>query len=353
MTATGKFSLRLAIYSVVLAFVVGDLFVFNGPLRRKIERNRPDSPESIAAAKAGGAVARVFHHPITRAQLEYAVHNRLRLENRDPAGLSESERKFLRYAALGDLIDHQLLRLKAKANTTEAPVTDGEVDARLAVLAGRFESSATMEVALASRNLGTLQDFRDRIAARIQQEKYVELRVAPLAEVTEEEAESWFQENSGPLATPERVEARHIFLRTLETPPEEAREKLEETLAALKEGTKDFATLASEISEDPSTKDRGGMLGWLTRGHLSPDFAEPLFSMAPGEPQLIRTKTGWHLVEVTTRKDAEPRSFEEAKPEILATLESAKRRQATHDYRAALRQFEDKYIEIFHDMMEE
>ncbi len=353
MTQLGKLSLRLTLYGLFVAYLLGDLFVFNGPIRRKIDSNRPDSAEAIAEAKAGGAVARVFHHPINRAQLDRAVHDRLWLDGKRPEDLSETERKLVRYAALGDLIDHQLLRMKVKVNTADVTVTEAEIDDRLKDLSSRFDSEDALEKALESQGLDSLQQMRDRVAARLQQEKYVELRVGPLAVVTGEEAEKWFAENGDHLARSERLEARHIFIPAVDAASDEARQKLEEALTALKEKTKDFPTLAKEISGDPATRESGGSLGWLTRDRLPPDFAVPLFSMPSNEPQLVRTKLGWHLVEITDRKEAEIRQFEEVKPEILASLESAKRHQATDDFRNALRQFEHKHIEIFHDMMAE
>jgi parvulin-like peptidyl-prolyl isomerase len=353
MTQLGKLTLRLGLYGLFIAYLLGDLFVFNGPIRQKIDSNRPDSPEAIAAAKAGGAVARVFHHPITRAQLERAVHDRLWIDGRDLGDLSANDRKLIRYAALGDLIDHQLLRMKVKVNTTEVPVTEEEINGRLAEISARFESPAAMEAALEEQGVGSVRQLRDRIAARLQQEKYVELRVAPLIAVSDEEAENWFAQNREQLSQPEQVEARHIFIRSGEATAEEARAKLEEALASLREDSVRFPALAAEFSQDPSTKDAGGSLGWITRERIPADLAAPLFSLAVNQPQILQTRLGWHLVEVTARREAGSREPEEAKPEVIASLQSAKRQKAARDFRSALRQFEAKHIEIFHDMMAE
>lgn len=91
----------------------------------------------------------------------------------------------------------------------------------------------------------------------------------------------------------------------------------------------------------------------MSRDRLPEEFAEPVFSLALNKPALVRTRLGWHLVEVTARKPVEPRSFEEAKPEVLAALVSVKRAEAITEYRAALRQFEAAKIDVYHDMMAE
>jgi parvulin-like peptidyl-prolyl isomerase len=65
----------------------------------------------------------------------------------------------------------------------------------------------------------------------------------------------------------------------------------------------------------------------------------------------VRTRLGWHLVEVTGRKPSGPRTFEEANPEVIAALEAVKRRQAAAGFRPALRRFEADKIQFFRDMM--
>ena len=203
-----------------------------------------------------------------------------------------------------------------------------------------------------SQGIGTESDLRDRLAARIQQEKYVESKIAPLSEVTDDEARKWFEDHAKELALPERIEARHVFIATLETPAEQAKASLEAALADLAAGRKDFAGLAKQLSADPATKDKGGSLGWMTRGRLPVDFAAPVFTMPLHKPALVRTRLGWHLVEVTGRKPAEARSFDQAKPEVFAALRILKRRQAVQEYRDALRRFEAAKIQVFYDMIE-
>lgn len=307
----------------------------------------------MEAAKARGVVARVFNLQITRNQLERAVHERLWLEGKSPSDLSPENLKTVRYAALNDLIDHELLRVKAKAHASQLKVDEEELNERLRRLLGRFESKGEMETAMKSQGIANEQDLRDRIAARIQQEQYVELKIGPLAEVTKDEARGWFTQNEERFARPERIRARHVFLATLNRSDEDARMKLEAALVDLTSGEKDIATLVMELSDDPASKARGGDLGWMTRERLPLDFAEPVFALSLHKPTLVRTRIGWHLVEVTARKPAEARTFDEAEPEVLAALEAVKRRQAAADYRDALRRFEAAKIDVFHDMMAE
>src|SRR5215217_7104756 len=115
MSASGKFPLRPALYGTVILYLVGDLFIVHGPLRRQIDLANPDSPASLAAAKERGMVARVAGQPITRSQIDRTLAERLWLDGKNTTDLSEQELKAAQDAALDELIDQQLLRLQVKA----------------------------------------------------------------------------------------------------------------------------------------------------------------------------------------------------------------------------------------------
>lgn len=338
MTQSGQKLLRIAIIAVAV-YLIGDFFIIHGPANRGVR--------SLLTPDTKNLAARVSGHRITRSQLDRALDEQLWLDGKSAATLTPAELKLARDAALQDLIDHELLRLQAGKITSQLPVSAAETDERLRRLVGRFENKGALETAMKSQGIASETNLRARLTARIRQEKLIELRIAPSIKVSDDEAKKWFDENQASISLPERIEARHIFIPTLDHPPEEAKQKLDAALADLTANKKDFPTLSKEVSEDPATKDSGGALGWMTRDRLPADFAAPVFLLETNKPALVRTKLGWHLVEVTARKPAEPRTFEQAKPEILAALEAVKRRQATTDFRQSLRKQKDVKIEIF------
>lgn len=353
MTSSGKFILRVSIYAAIIAYLLCDLFVFNGPLNRRIQASRPDSPESIAKAKANGVVAQVFNHGITRGQLDRAVRERLWLEGKGLEALTPGNLKLVRYAVLGELIDHQLMRLKVSVNTLELPVSTEEISARYQQIVARFPDVQAMKGAMLSQGISSEMELRERIAARIQQEKYVEARISELIQVGDEEIAGWYEQNKAALASPEQIEVRHIFIPAVGQSVEDARAKLESILADFNAKKKDFDTLTREISQDTATKDSGGKLGWLTCDGLPADLSVPLFDLPLNQPTILRTKAGHHLVEVIGRKPPETRSLEDVEPEIRAAIENVKRHQAVNDFRDALRRFEGHRIRIYHDMLVE
>ena len=353
MIHSGKLTLCLALGGGILVYLAGDLCVWHGPLRRQLDRTRGGDPAAQVSGAADRVVAWVFGRPITRSQLERAVREDLWLKGESIEALNAPERKTAREAALDALIDHELLCAKAGIKAAEFKADEKAIEQRLGRFRARFESNDAMTRAMKSQGIRCERDLRGRFAARIEQEQYLESIIGPLVRISDEEARQWFEANLKSLALPERVEVRHIFLPTLDHPADEAKAKLEAVLADLTAKRRDFAALAKEFSEDPATKDHGGELGWMTRRRLPEGFAGPVFMLELHRPTLVRTRLGWHLVEVTGRKPAEARTFEQAKPEILAALEAVKRRDAIREFRRALRQSEAANIKLSENSLEE
>lgn len=351
MSSPRKLTLRLILYGGILGYLFADLFLFHGPIAKIMEADNPFSAKSRLIARSNRIIATVSTQPITQGQLDRAVNERLWLTGTKVSHTS-AELKLLRNAALNDLIDQELLRTKSMASTTEVAVSDQELEARLQRFQARFESKDEMLTAMKSQGIPNMDTLRKRLIAQIQQEKYITLKLDPLAEATEEEARAWYDEHREALSNPQQIQARHIFLPSLSHNDADAQQILSKALTSLQSGSKDFTSIARDISEDPNSQDNGGSLGWVSRHRLPDDLAKNLFDLPLNKPAIIQSKIGWHLAEVTGRKAAQPKSYESAKPEIIAAIEALKRREAIQQFRKALRQHEAKRITIFHDMME-
>ncbi|MCX6781108.1 MAG: peptidylprolyl isomerase [Candidatus Magasanikbacteria bacterium] len=81
------------------------------------------------------------------------------------------------------------------------------------------------------------------------------------------------------------------------------RVKAEAALSEVKDGKKDFATIAKEQSEDSSASN-GGDLGQITRGMTVKPFEDAVFSMKKGQvSDLVKTQFGYHIINVLDIKD--------------------------------------------------
>lgn len=88
--------------------------------------------------------------------------------------------------------------------------------------------------------------------------------------------------------------ARHILVNT--------EDKCNQLKAEIEAGA-DFAKVAAEHSSCPSGRD-GGNLGSFRPGMMVPEFDKVVFNEAVGVVHgPVRTQFGFHLIEVTSRKD--------------------------------------------------
>ncbi|PON97584.1 Peptidyl-prolyl cis-trans isomerase [Trema orientale] len=79
-------------------------------------------------------------------------------------------------------------------------------------------------------------------------------------------------------------------------------------------GGEDLSDLAVEYSLCPS-KEEGGMLGWVRKGQMVPEFEEAAFSAPLNKVVRCKTQFGWHLVQVLSER--EESLLQEIQPEEL------------------------------------
>ncbi len=125
---------------------------------------------------------------------------------------------------------------------------------------------------------------------------------------------------------PQERRVRHILLTVSAEADQATRAATRERLQAIQERLRDgeaFADVAAEVSEDPGSADNGGALGWIGRGSLDPAFEQAVFALQPdtlSDP--VRSRFGYHLVEVLEVRGGEPQPFEAVKEALSADLRS-------------------------------
>lgn len=110
------------------------------------------------------------------------------------------------------------------------------------------------------------------------------------------EVETYYKSNPVEFTTVEKVQAKHILIRIDEKRSES--EALKKAQVLHKELTAaNFSKKASEISEDPGSKAKGGELGEFERGKMLPEFENAAFGLKEGEiSQPIKTSYGYHII---------------------------------------------------------
>ncbi|MEO5858214.1 MAG: peptidylprolyl isomerase [Pyrinomonadaceae bacterium] len=100
-----------------------------------------------------------------------------------------------------------------------------------------------------------------------------------------------------------------------ELDPAAKKAKAEEILNRVK-GGEDFAAVAKETSEDPGSKDKGGLYEDVRMGQMVKPFEDAAMSVQPGEivPTLVETDFGYHIIKLESKKDAPAEPAKEATP---------------------------------------
>lgn len=117
--------------------------------------------------------------------------------------------------------------------------------------------------------------------------------------------------SEGEAKTVTQFEARHILIRTGDTgngavvSDAEGKAKID-TIRARIAGGADFATVAKEDSQDPSSKAKGGELGWFSQDEFGPDFGAQVAALRDGQVSApFKTQAGWHIVERQATRQAD------------------------------------------------
>lgn len=85
---------------------------------------------------------------------------------------------------------------------------------------------------------------------------------------------------------------------------EEKKAKAVEVLNKIKSGG-DFAELAKEYSEDPGSKDNGGLYEGVTTGQFAPEFEKTALALEPGQiaQNPVKTKFGYHIIKLEKKSE--------------------------------------------------
>lgn len=144
--------------------------------------------------------------------------------------------------------------------------------------------------------------------------------------------------------TPKRVRASEILVKVSpDDPPsklEEKKKKAEDILEKARK-TKDFASLAKQVSESNSAA-RGGEIGWIQKGTLGEPIETTLFSMKAGDVSgVLRGREGFTIYKIDDVVEEKQKPLEEVKDQILQFLRKERAKAQ------ASRKADDAFYSIF------
>jgi peptidyl-prolyl cis-trans isomerase SurA len=232
----------------------------------------------------------------------------------DSAGAAEFAK-----GILTNLVDEQVL-LQRAAGDTSITVADADVaatvDRQVQQIRSQFPSDQEFLRQLRTAGFGTQEEYRrwmtdqarkSELQRRVVQKYQQEGKMVRVAVSDQDVNEAYERAKATFPKRPPAVTFRQIVVATQASQQalDRARAKADSLLAEIRRGA-DFEQVARRESQDSSTKEQGGDLGWQRRGELVPEFEQMMFALPPGQVSpLVLTPYGFHIIRVDRSKPAE------------------------------------------------
>lgn len=321
-----------------------------------------NTSSSQANANATGlpeVVATVNDRPLSSRLYEmYLKNGREELEINPQTEEGRAKLDQLREGIVSEMIDRTLIAQEAeRRGLAIAPEKMKAAEERTIL---QFGGEQKYDAYLAEHRL-----TRDEYREVIKSELYGELMRQDLSKgltVTDEEIKKYYEahQTEPQFQRPELVTASHILINARpnlisqqlqreknlsgEALSAAAREELEKRRKLAEDVRRkaaagaDFAALARQYSEDPSSREQGGSLGTFARNSHTSGFDEAAFALKPGQVSaVVQTEYGFHVIKVTSREAARVQTLSEATPEIrrllMAGREAAKLTESLRELR--------------------
>ena len=274
-------------------------------------------------------VATVNGQNITSQQLEEIFKAAVEGSGQKAATLTNEQKLGAYNQLLQELIMDKLVAGAASGEK----VTDADVDAEIAKIKKQFPDEKIFEEQLKQAGQ-TPEKLKENLRTMLQQQLWMKSQVKT-SDVTEVQAQTFYDSNKKEFEQPETVKASHILFMVKPEATEADVDKQKEAATKASERAikgEDFSTLAKELSEEPGAKESAGDLGFFTKDRMVPEFANAAFSQKIGDiSQPVRTQFGWHVIKVTETKPAGTLPFTEVKEQITSYIKSTNQREAVQE----------------------
>jgi len=188
------------------------------------------------------------------------------------------------------------------------------------------------------------EEFRIPTYLQIQYIAFRPSDYEPKVQVSPDEIKRYYDQRKESFKIPKKIRVREILIKVdpQDSPEriEEKRKKAEEILGRAKK-TKDFASLAKQVSES-GTASKGGDLGWLQKGNIDEPLETVLFSLKAGTlTDVLRVGEGFYIFKAEEVTEEKQKTFEEVKDQIHQGLKKEKAKAE------ASRRADDAFYSLF------
>lgn len=270
----------------------------------------------------------------------------IRINEEIPAGAQRSAAISQAYKNVLDRMVDEELEQRA-ANRSKIQVDAREVDEAITRIASQNGISVDQLVNEALRSGLDRRQYRQEIRRQVLEAKLLNLRVQGRIRVSEEDVRGAYRR----IVMDERKKLDiHVAWIRIDVPPGDrsalkaARDRAERIAAEARAGGS-FADLARQNSDDVRTRDRGGDIGTIRPGQLSPAIDQTLAAMEPGQISgAVRGGDSIFVLRLIARQESELPTLEESKNDLAERVYLEKMAKARRAWLDGLRR--STYVKI-------
>jgi len=231
------------------------------------------------------------------------------------------------------MVDEELEQRAAQQ--AKVVITEREVEEALGRVAAQNGISVERLLAEAYRSGMEPGQYRDELRRQLLQAKLINVRLQGRIRVTEDDLKSSYRKLV--LEERERLNLKVAWVvLPIKGNAKQQRELAERVAAAAR--TTDFAELARRYSEDPSTKQQGGVIPATMPDQLPPELHRAVSALEAGEPSSVLTiGSAYVVIKVLERQDSQLPPYADARQELSERVYIEKMNQARRTWLDNLR----------------
>jgi len=328
--------MRITTRQLAIPAALAAVFIFGGGCKH----DSPPAPDVWAVVNG---------KEIKRPEVDKYYRSRVNPEGQEP---SQEEALSLKLNVLDELINNEILLERAKKLNLEA--SDGEVEDKFTELKSPY-TEEEFQRRLKDQGI-TVDDLKRDLRRQLSIQKLLNREVVAKISITDQDVADFYNQNKAQFNV---AEPQYRIAQIVVTPRKdpvvrnrknddattdaEARRKIQMLLDRLNAGA-DFAQLAMDYSEDPTTATTGGDLGYVPDSSLNqsdPALKKAVQALKPGQVSgIIAQRDSYRILELIARESPGQRGLSD--PQVTQTIRDTLRNRKEQLLRAA-------YLDIARD----
>ncbi|MGJ0908661.1 peptidylprolyl isomerase [Clostridium botulinum] len=291
-----------------------------------------DMVEKTPEAKAKSTIAKVNGEKIQRKDLEEnprlkQVVNQMKMQYGEEFEKSEQGKEAIKEQKkqiLDEIITEKVLLQKGKELKIipKDEELNKEVDKKFNEIKAVYNNDEKkFEETLKSTGF-TKETLKEYLKSQIIIEKVINEATKDV-KVEDKDAKKYYNENQSMFTEkPNTMNVSHILVKT-----EDEAKKVKKRL----DSKEDFAKVAKEVSQDPGSKDKGGLLGDINYNdaNFDPTFMKAAIALKQGAvSNPVHSQWGYHIIKINSKKEYPVKKFDAVKEDIKKELKMEKQKEA-------------------------